>query len=633
MSSSDKEKVDAIELDNLVTTNTEQEITAIKNFTTKVGINKSDPRTQLDVNGIISTSGETRIGTTGSSYYTAIGSNNSGQYGYIDLRNSSGTVQSNMIFHPGYIESVQYFQAPYFKAGNTTLCPNLNADLLDGVHFSNILQRQYTANKALNAVGWYRIAKTYSSDNAYGKVGFLIIDRSYSYQNSETYIFAINVDYQTATITQISGRANSRIITKIRVDHKDNTYAYIDLYYNSTSTNNVAITTIGALVTQTPTVVTTLQGTAIEFTTVDGCKSSRGFTGTLSGNASTATALNGYTIKTLSAAGPIGWTTQAAGDKILIALSAIAFWNGAYSGTSSNLAYCNRGAFGTIVTKSTSDYATASHTHSGYAASSHTHSNLIIKLNGGTTENTNLFTYNGGTAKTCNITASAIGAAASSHTHAYITASYSGSGGQQGPNWCPGGQLKSLMSNATVNSNSEYKNWIYCNPYTGTDAGGCTAIGVSRQSTRAFILSANASATTWARSAELLSTANYTSYCAQASHTHSYLPLSGGTCTGNITAPNFIKGSDRRLKTNIKDLTNRGYLQPKKYIKNGHEELGFIAQDVQEIYPEIVYINEESPEKYLGLDYDGIIPILAAQILDLKKEIETLKLQVNELQK
>lgn len=45
--------------------------------------------------------------------------------------------------------------------------------------------------------------------------------------------------------------------------------------------------------------------------------------------------------------------------------------------------------------------------------------NLIIKLNSGTTEGTNLFTYNVTTAKTVNITPSAIGAAASSHNHSW----------------------------------------------------------------------------------------------------------------------------------------------------------------------------------------------------------------------
>ena len=34
----------------------------------------------------------------------------------------------------------------------------------------------------------------------------------------------------------------------------------------------------------------------------------------------------------------------------------MSYWNGAYDGSSSNLAYCNKGAFGTIVTKNTGDY-------------------------------------------------------------------------------------------------------------------------------------------------------------------------------------------------------------------------------------------------------------------------------------
>lgn len=65
--------------------------------------------------------------------------------------------------------------------------------------------------------------------------------------------------------------------------------------------------------------------------------------------------------------------------------------------------------------------APASHTHN-YAGSSSAggaansvKTNLIIKLNGGSTEGTNLFTFNGGTAKTVNITPDNIGAAKSSH--------------------------------------------------------------------------------------------------------------------------------------------------------------------------------------------------------------------------
>ena len=73
--------------------------------------------------------------------------------------------------------------------------------------------------------------------------------------------------------------------------------------------------------------------------------------------------------------------------------------------------------------------AAASHTHEiddvnglqdaldGKAASNHTHQNFVVKLNGGSNEGTNQFTYNGGTAKSLNITPSSIGAAASGHNH------------------------------------------------------------------------------------------------------------------------------------------------------------------------------------------------------------------------
>ena len=69
------------------------------------------------------------------------------------------------------------------------------------------------------------------------------------------------------------------------------------------------------------------------------------------------------------------------------------------------------------------DAAAKNHSHNyagsasaGGAANSVANS-IAIKLNGGTTEGTNLFTFNGSAAKTINITPSGIGAAAAKHTH------------------------------------------------------------------------------------------------------------------------------------------------------------------------------------------------------------------------
>lgn len=76
--------------------------------------------------------------------------------------------------------------------------------------------------------------------------------------------------------------------------------------------------------------------------------------------------------------------------------------------------------------------AAASHTHnyagsaSAGGAANSVKTSIVIKLNGGSTEGTNMFTFNGGKAKTVNITPSSIGAAASSHSHSAATQSASG---------------------------------------------------------------------------------------------------------------------------------------------------------------------------------------------------------------
>ena len=56
---------------------------------------------------------------------------------------------------------------------------------------------------------------------------------------------------------------------------------------------------------------------------------------------------------------------------------------------------------------------------------------LTVQLNGGSTENTNKFTFNGGAAKNINITPASIGAAASAHTHpGYAPTSHTHTAGQ-----------------------------------------------------------------------------------------------------------------------------------------------------------------------------------------------------------
>ena len=116
------------------------------------------------------------------------------------------------------------------------------------------------------------------------------------------------------------------------------------------------------------------------------------FTGALNGNAKTATKAGQWTnARTLQ----IGSSTKT------------------YDGTA-NVSY-SLTEIGAAASSHTHNYAGSA--SAGGAANS-VKTNLVVKLNSGTTEGTNMFTFNGSTAKTVNITPSAIGAAASSHgTH------------------------------------------------------------------------------------------------------------------------------------------------------------------------------------------------------------------------
>ena len=58
-----------------------------------------------------------------------------------------------------------------------------------------------------------------------------------------------------------------------------------------------------------------------------------------------------YTKKSLSVVGTSGWTNASIDGNIIPDMSFIAHWNGAYSGTNSNLAYCKKGAFGSFAIK------------------------------------------------------------------------------------------------------------------------------------------------------------------------------------------------------------------------------------------------------------------------------------------
>lgn len=104
--------------------------------------------------------------------------------------------------------------------------------------------------------------------------------------------------------------------------------------------------------------------------------------------------------------------------------------------------------------------------------------------------------------------------------------------------------------------------------------------------------------------------------------------------TGCITATNDViafSTSDKKFKKNLNKICNtktiidglNGYSFDWNE-QSGREgrDLGIIAQDAQEVLPEIVHTREDGS---LAVDYPKIIPVLIEEIKRLSKEVEELK--------
>ena len=122
--------------------------------------------------------------------------------------------------------------------------------------------------------------------------------------------------------------------------------------------------------------------------------------------------------------------------------------------------------------------------------------------------------------------------------------------------------------------------------------------------------------------------------------------------TGTISAATVIDRSDSRLKDSIEPLDEPVeklfQLEAKKYILiskpavstdttqtqsenmgffNHKFQYGFIAQDVQQIFPDLVY---EGQDGYLGINYRGFIPLLINVVKAQQTEIAQLHAQIDD---
>ena len=99
------------------------------------------------------------------------------------------------------------------------------------------------------------------------------------------------------------------------------------------------------------------------------------------------------------------------------------------------------------------------------------------------------------------------------------------------------------------------------------------------------------------------------------------------TFNNNVTA-----FSDRRLKDNIETLDSQKTYQMRgvSYTRDGRPGSGVIAQELEEVAPELVLTNDEGIK---SVDYGRTIVYLIETIKDLKREVEELKDDVASLRK
>jgi hypothetical protein len=98
------------------------------------------------------------------------------------------------------------------------------------------------------------------------------------------------------------------------------------------------------------------------------------------------------------------------------------------------------------------------------------------------------------------------------------------------------------------------------------------------------------------------------------------------TLSGELTI-----NSDRRLKSNIislgSTLSKLLLIDGKSYTmkKGGKQKIGVLAQDVQDVFPELV---TKDTNEILAVNYQGLIPVLINALNEQQKELKTIQKQL-----
>ena len=111
-----------------------------------------------------------------------------------------------------------------------------------------------------------------------------------------------------------------------------------------------------------------------------------------------------------------------------------------------------------------------------------------------------------------------------------------------------------------------------------------------------------------------------------------------GTATYSFDG-DVVISSDARLKSNIvslgSTLSKLLQIDGKSYEMKGKQKIGVLAQEIQEVFPELV---SEDDNEMLAVNYQGLVPVLInalkeqeSKIIDQQAQIDELKETVNKL--
>jgi len=103
------------------------------------------------------------------------------------------------------------------------------------------------------------------------------------------------------------------------------------------------------------------------------------------------------------------------------------------------------------------------------------------------------------------------------------------------------------------------------------------------------------------------------------------------TSSSAAQAISFTQTSDYRVKENIEEISETDSsqiykLNPVKYknTMTGKKDYGFLAHEVQKVFPSIVYGEKDQEDGLQSINYTSLIPLLLKEIQELKATVQEL---------